>query len=80
LGAALEERGFVEIAPIGNAVCRTFRARDAFRLGVELFREDPNLFTRVDDTFTVLADGVVIDREKSVVDADALYKKVNPGQ
>ena len=76
LGARLESRDLVSIGPVGNAMARLFRARDAFDVGVEEFRDDTMLFALTGGSLTKLCDGVKVgepDNEKSVVDPDLIY-------
>ena len=74
-GCALEERGLVGIHPVGNAVARLFKARDALSLGVELYRRDQMIFARTGGERIPLEDGVEIENERSVVDPSAVFRR-----
>ena len=80
LGARLEARRLVSVGPVGNAMARLFRARDAFDVGVEEFRGDTMLFAMTDGRLTELRDGVMVGEpgggnEKSVVDPNLMYSR-----
>ena len=77
LGGVLEARGLVQVGPVGNAVARLFRARDAVAVGVAEYRDDPLLFVRTGDELTRLNDGVMVgkyDDEKTVLDPGRMYR------
>ncbi|NKB67866.1 MAG: aminoglycoside N(3)-acetyltransferase [Candidatus Latescibacteria bacterium] len=61
-GRIMEERGLVHIYPVGNAMARLFKARDALPLGIECYRQDPLIFVIDNDhfDFTPLRDGVAL--------------------
>ena len=80
LGARLEARGLVSIGPVGNAMARLFRARDAFDVGIEEFRNDTMLFAMTGGRLTELRDGVLVGEpgggnEKSVVDPEMMFSR-----
>jgi hypothetical protein len=66
-------RGWFAFRQPGMRSADCFGRRMHSGLGVEGYRQDPGLFTRIDDTFTVLDDGVVVGREKSVLDPGAMF-------
>lgn len=76
LGAVLEEAGRVQVGAVGNAVARCFAVRDAMRLGVAHYRQDPLLFVKTTVAYHPLRAGVVtgeLYQEKVVVDPKSVY-------
>ncbi len=76
LGAVLEERGHVLAGSVGNAESRLFRARDAFEVGMELYRVDSDLFLMKGREYTQLGSGILTDdlhNEKWVLDPAQIY-------
>jgi aminoglycoside 3-N-acetyltransferase len=73
-GRFLEEKGLVQVKPVGNAIARLFKAADALHMGIEEYRKDPLLFAREGDDHTVLEGGVLVGREKYVVAPDVMFK------
>ena len=78
-GCALEERGLVVIQPVGNAMARLFKAREAMSLGVELYRQDRMIFAQTGTGRIPLEDGVEIENERSVVDPNAVFNRGGSG-
>ena len=77
LGVLLEEKGFVQVGKVGNAVARLFRARDALKVGLAQYRIDPSIFVMGGERCTPLPDGVMTDElnnEKSVIDPAHIYR------
>lgn len=77
LGAMLEERGHVLAGSVGNAVARLFRARDAFDVGMEQYRVDPDIFLIEGREYTQLGSGTLTDElhcEKWVLDPEKIYR------
>ena len=77
LGSMLEERGQVLAGSVGNAVARLFRARDAFDVGMEQYRVEPDLFLMAGREYTQVGSGVLTDElhnEKWVLDPANIYR------
>lgn len=76
LGALIEDAGRVQVGAVGNAVARSFTVRDAMRLGIAHYRQEPLLFVKTTVEYHPLRAGVVtgeLYQEKVVVDPAQVY-------
>ncbi len=83
LGQCLEQQNLSRPAGVANAVARLFLAKDALRVGITEYRQDPDLFVKTGEQPTPLEFGLTTNDPKNpkcVLDQDAVYGKSQAGE